>query len=319
MCEKSNALKTIGLNDRGGFYCFKTKQAIDREIEEYSRFKFGDVDAIHSLSSAAAGFFIKQLEVGDGLRKVFDKAKNDGEFVYLQAPGIRNLASSSNYLMAEVASKVNVWLALNGYPTMIKKPVVRLASGIPNYAELSSETRRKRVKTTVSLMPTSDYAAYPINVIFIDDVEVTGCTRERAELNSLSGGAASFNAIFAYRVENTYAKQDASIENKMNHYFIKGNLDDAVSRILSHPDYQPVQRMLRLLLNSKNREAWSDFARVEIPDRNLLRIYSAALSNDYHSISSEGEFLYAASLNILSGVLKEKELIDASGMLKSRI
>lgn len=67
-------------------------------------------------------------------------------------------------------------------------------------------------------------------------------------------------------------------------------------------------------MNLKGFFGYKANSQLEIPDRNLLRIYSAALSNDYHSIASEGELLYAGSLNILSEVLKEKELIDRSGM-----
>ena len=314
MSGNSAAVKTIGVSNGGGFFCISRNQPIDNEMVTYSRFKFGDITAIELLSSTTARFFIEQLIAGGSLIDLFDKAKKRGEYVYLQSPGIRNVASSSNYLMASVASKVNVWLANNGYPTMIKKPIIRLASGIPNYAELSAETRNRRVKTTVSLLPISDYATYPIHVIFIDDVEVTGCTRERAEYASINGGALSFYSIFAYRVEAALAKGNAAIENMMNQCAVKGGLDDVVVEILAHPDYQPVQRMLRLLLHSRNRNDWPEFARSKIPSKNLLRLYLAALSNDYHAILAEGELIYAPSLDILRGVLNEKGLINGLGL-----
>ena len=313
MANNNSASKKIGLNDSGQFCCLKTMQTMDGDLEEYSRFKFGDVAAIESLSGAVSRYFIQKLNPGGELREVFDRVKKDSEFIYIQAPGVRNVASSSNYLMAKVADNVNLWLAHNGYPTMIKKPVVRLASGVSNYAELSAQTRKNREKTTVSLLPISDYSAHPINVIFIDDVRVTGCTSKRAELHSLRGGAVSFNSIFAYEVDDVIANHDASIEHRLNQYSIKGGLDVNVSQILAHTNYQPVQRMLRLLLNSANRKQWAYFARFKIPEQILLRIYCSALSNDYHSISTNGNLMYAESLSILYDVLREKSLIDQMG------
>jgi len=314
MSGNSSAVKTIGVSNRRGFFCVDTNQSIDSEIKEYSRFKFGDINAIKSLSFATARFFIEELESGRCLREIFEKAKKEGEYVYLQSPGIRNVASSSNYLMVSVASIVNVWLVNNGYPSMIKKPIIRLASGITNYSEMSAEIRNRRVKTTVSLLPTSDYSAHPINVIFIDDVEVTGCTRKRSESSSIQGGALSFYSVFAYRVETELANKDASIENLMNQFAVKGHLDDEVSQILKHRDYQPVQRMLRLLLHPRNRDDWADFVRTKIPDEISLRLYLAAYSNDYHSIRIDGDLLYAPSLYILRNVMEGRGLVNELGL-----
>lgn len=309
-----NYVKKIALDNRSNFVCAETGDIVNSFIGEYSRFKFGDVSAISSLSSATAEMIIKVLEEGGEIRAVFERAKNRGEFLYMQSPGIRNVASSSNHLMIEVASKVNVWLARNGLPTVIKKTIGRLASGIPNYAELSLEDRKSRLKTTVSLMPGSDYSTWPINVIFIDDAEVTGCTLDRARAACLNSGALSFNPFFLLRVEQSHAQKDAAIENLMNHRFINGSLDDSVAAVLAHPNYQPVQRMLRLLLNKQNRKELFDFAMFKVPGQNLIRVYLAALSNDYLNITSGGTSLYSKSLEIVTAVLKEKGLIDESGV-----
>ncbi|MDB4547077.1 phosphoribosyltransferase family protein [Akkermansiaceae bacterium] len=260
-----NYVKKIALDSRSNFVCAETGEIVNSLIEEYSRFKFGDVSAIRSLSSATAEMFIEVLEEGGEIRAVFERAKNRGEFLYMQSPGIRNVASSSNHLMIEVASKVNVWLAQNGLPTVIKKTVGRLASGIANYAELSLEDRKSRLKTTVSLLPESDYSAWPINVIFIDDAEVTGCTQERAKAACLNSGALSFSPFFLLRVEQSHAQKDAAIENLMNQCSVNGSLDNSVAAVLAHPDYRPVQRMLRLLLNKQNRKQLFDFAMFKVP------------------------------------------------------
>ena len=309
-----NYVKKIALDSRSDFVCAETGEIVNSFIEEYSRFKFGDVSAIRSLSSATAEMVIKVLEGGGEIRTIFERAKNRAEFLYMQSPGIRNVASSSNHLMIEVTSKVNVWLAQNGLPTVIKKTIGRLASGIANYAELSLEDRKSRLKTTVSLLPESDYSAWPINVIFIDDAVVTGCTQERAKAACLDSGALSFNSFFILRVEQGHAQKDAAIENLMNQRSINGTLDNSVAAVLAHPDYQPVQRMLRLLLNKQNRKQLFDFAMFKVPSQNLIRVYLAALSNDYLNISSGGTRLYSESVKIVTAVLKERGLIDETGM-----
>lgn len=314
MKENCYSFQTIGLDQSGDFCCLKSRKKINNDIKKYSKFKFGDVASIEYFSSKLTDIFIRELYNGSVLRALFEQSKREGSYVYLQSPGIRNVASSSYYLMTSVAEKVNAWAACNMLPTMIKKPIVRLSSGIANYAELSEEKRKNRVKSTVSLLPVSDYSDYPINVIFIDDVEITGCTKNRARAEILKGGALSFNSFFIYQTCPTLARLDASVEHMMNQFEVKGVLDHHVISILSHKDYQPVQRMLRLLLHPSNRSEWSNFAENMVPDHSLKRIYFSALSNDYHLMKKAGkhESLYSDSLVILGEVLKKKDLIASS-------
>jgi hypothetical protein len=106
----------------------------------------------------------------------------------------------------------------------------------------------------------------------------------------------------------------------MNQFDVRGGLDEIVSEIVSNRDYQPVQRMLRLLLHPRNRGGWSEFARTNISEQSLLRIYVAALSNDYHLITQVGESkgLYAPSLAILGDLLEVKGLISSSHVYSSK-
>jgi hypothetical protein len=72
--------------------------------------------------------------------------------------------------------------------------------------------------------------------------------------------------------------------------------------------------MLRLLLNKQNRKQLFDFAMFKVPSQNLIRVHLAALSNDYLNISSGGTRLYSESVKIVTAVLKERGLIDETGM-----
>ncbi|MFN8394529.1 MAG: phosphoribosyltransferase family protein [Bacteroidia bacterium] len=292
--------------------------SLDVEIARYSRFKFGDVEAIQQLGRELAGVVIAALERGGSLRTVFEQAGERDEFVSITAPGVRNVVSASNFLMREVAQRVNLWLSHYRLPTMAIRTLGRLRSGRDNYAQLSSKGRAERDLRTQTLVPRSEYQAYPSHVIFLDDVEVTGQTVNRAREESLSAGALSFHAIYVFRVEARQAAQDPGIEHRMNQAVVTGGLDEVVAEILGHPDYQPVQRMLRLLLHPRNREELGGFLADAVGDVVLTRLYVGAVGNDYLWINGEaaGELgLYGASVEILRGEMLRRGLVDVEGLL----
>jgi adenine/guanine phosphoribosyltransferase-like PRPP-binding protein len=321
--EGKTVLHSLVLDEKGQFTCEQTGDNLTGEIARYSRFKFGDVDEIQYFGKQLADKLVGELEKGGQLTSLFERVRSQGEYIYLQAPGYRNVVSASNYLLREVAARVNVWLSLRGLPTMIVKPLTRLASGRSNYAELSAGERTSRKKTTQSLLPAQDYRDYPIHVIFLDDVEVTGATADRARKQCRKAGAMSFQSVFAFQIQPELAENQAGIEHSMNQFAVSGKLDQVVAGILAHPDYQPVQRMLRMLLHPDNRIDFGEFGRDQIPNHSLLRVYSAAMANDYLWINPDGDRSdkepklgeYGPSLMILRELMIQKGLLDKNGLL----
>lgn len=323
--EGKTVLHALRMDDQGRFLCEHTGADLSGEIARYSRFKFGAVDEIGYFGKLLAGKMIAELENEGPLAEMFDRARSLSEYIYLQAPGYRNVVSASNFLLREVASRVNVWLTLRGFPTMIAKPLTRLASGRANYAQLSASERVSRKKTTQSLIPARDYRDHPIHVIFLDDVEVTGTTADRARKLCRKAGALSFQAVFAFQVQPELGSKWAAVEHAMNQFSVKGELDNVVADILAHSDYQPVQRMLRLILHPNNRKALPEFVRQQIPEHSLLRIYTSAMSNDYLWINpAEGSLTessgskygqYGPSLLLLQEEMKSMGLLSDSGLL----
>ena len=308
----------IACGPAGEFVEVGSGRGLADELRSYSRMKFGDVEAIQWSAGKLAGKVIEELKGGGSLREMFEVAGAAGEHVYLTAPGVRNVISASNRLMRQTALRVNAYLALEGLPTMICKPLTRLGSGRANYAQLSAEGRKGRHKTTKSIVPRSDFEEHGIHVVFLDDVEVTGATVERAKTRSLEAGARSFHSLFALQVDPDVAAKDPGIEHRMNQFEVVGGLDDVLLRILSHDDYQPVQRMLRLLLHPKNRPQLSDFV-AAVKNPILLRLYTCALSNDYLSIRTDQDPnhspLYADSVHILRMVLHNSGFVDQQGLI----
>lgn len=325
LAEGKTVWHAIRLDDKGRFICEQTGADLADEVKRYSRFKFGGVDEIEYFGKQLAAKVICELNKGGRLIEMLERARCEGEYVYLQAPGYRNVVSASNFLLREVATRVNVWLTQKGLPSIIVKPLTRLSSGRANYAQLTAGERVSRKKTTQSLLPAQDYRDHPIHVIFLDDVEVTGSTADRARKLCRKAGALSFQSVFAFQVTPQLAESWAGVEHAMNQFVVKGGLDFEVETILAHPDYQPVQRMLRLILHPDNRKDLPAFVRNRIPLQSLLRVYTAAMGNDYLWINPNGENSpkeskpalgqYGPSLMILRDLMKEMGLLDEEGLV----
>ncbi len=309
----------VATSERAGFFCAESMRDLSTEVSLYSRFKFGDVDAIRKLSRILADRFVSALEAGGSLRDTFERASHEGEFVSLTAPGIRNVVSASNALMREVGMLVNVWLTTHALPTMIIRSLPRLSSGRANYAELNATERQSREKTTQTLVPEREYQLFPSHVIFIDDIEVTGQTANRAREASLGAGALSFHSAFLFRVDPDLAKQQAGVEHQMNHFFVSRKLDANIGFLLKNGDYQPVQRMLRLLLHPENRDDLLSFLDEYVSDEVLIRVYLASMANDYMWIHAPDRGVtgeYGPSLVLMRTYMADRGLLDERGWPK---
>ncbi len=305
----------LGQDEQGNFFDLANGVGLEKEIRTYSRMKFGDVPSVQWWGQEMSKTLVADLASGGVLRDLFESARQKGEYIYLTAPGVRNVISASNQLLLEVGQRVNVWLSQQGLPTVICRQIARLGSGRANYAELSADDRKGRTKSTKSLIPASDYAEFPIHVLFLDDVEVTGATVERARRKSLEAGALSFHSIFALQVQPDLAAAHPGIEHTLNQFEVSGSLDPILGEILSDPDYQPVQRMLRLLLHPRNRNGLTEFLE-GVPPRVLLRLYTGAMANDYLWINedpAEKGPLYWKSLELFSDFLRSKGLLNPDG------
>lgn len=278
----------------------------NRLLKKYSQFKFGNTNEVEYFSSQLFTKLKLELETpNSSFYKLFSEADSKGEYIYFTSPGIRNVPSASNLLLNRTSLKLNKYLALKGLPTGIVRPLVRLASGRSNYAELSKFDRKSRAKTTKSLIPISEYSAYPIHVLFFDDLIASGATVERASESSLNAGALSFASCSLFSASRMAADYP-QFEHSLNSYEITGGLDRHVSECLSTDNYVPVQRMLRLLLHPKNSEGLIQYAQTNIPKDIINLICDFALANDYLKIVTPNseDLLYADSLINLIAYLK---------------
>lgn len=306
---------TVGYNvtvdSNGNIIDMATGNNINHIGKRYSLMKFGSQKDIEIIGKEIANIFISRLQNDNSeLLTFFTNVKKNHEHIMLFSPGSRNVESSQNFILEIAIKQINIWLALNNLPTIILTKLSRLGSNTANYAQLTAEERMTRPSKTTTKLPNKVFFQDPIHIIFGDDVRITGVTADRVEKNCLTNGALSFSSIYYFVVDPAIVTQKPDIENFLNTFEINGSLDDNIIYILNQPKFQPVQRLIRLILSKENRKKLRNFLLNKIDKEPLKKIYSAALGNDY--LNDER---YAESVMIIKKVMEKKKLINSQGLL----
>lgn len=278
----------------------------------YSRMKFGSVPDILALAKEMARKYLDYLgDPSSEVARLYSEVSQSGENIVIFAPGYRNVESSSNRLIEVFADLVNIDLAKRGLPTIIVNKLTRTGSNPANYATLSAEERRAISTKTRSVPPGKNLFDMGVHASFGDDIKITGSTVDRLRMESLKAGAKSFSEVYAILLNPEIAIKNPEIEDALNNIVITGELDENIVKIYSHPDFKPVQRMLRLVLGKENREKLTSFFLnpSNATDKALVRLYIAALKNDYAQDPK-----YKDSVPLLIEVLRQRGLLDANGL-----
>jgi hypothetical protein len=312
--HRRTATFPITVGDEGTFIHTETKEDTSEIIQRYSKMKFGDVREIEFFAEAIATDFITRIQTNcDGLLTYFQSIKEKEEHIVLFVPGIRNVHTSSNFVLQTAVEHINAFLALSDLPTITFVTLPRLASDKSNYAQLSKDERKSRLSVTQTQLPGKDFFAHGVHVIFGDDVRVTGATAERVRDVCLNSGALSFREMYALAISPDLAHVRPETEHDLNTFIVKGGLDEHIADILQQPTFQPVQRLVRLILDPKNCGDLREFLRTQVPARSLTRLYMATLGNDY--LSQEK---YYNSARILINIAAERAVVSEFGLLKER-
>ena len=307
-----HAVNYISLDNGGNFYDLKLNTPIGKLLETYSKAKYGSIEDIRLLAGIVISNLSQALDYPDShWRKMFEEARLDGGTVVMMTTGWRNVPSTANIIYEIVVENINLKLANLGLPTIINIKLPRLAPACENYASLSSEEREiVNVKQDHVIPAENFYKWSSTHVIFGDDVLVTGATADKVFFESMRNGAKSFQSIYPIAIDPIKAIRDASAEEKLNMSLVKEILDDEVIRFLSHPDFTPVLRTLRLVLSENNILAFEHYL-PKIPLKNCLKLYVAALGSDLLEDNRS-----KASLSMLQRYLKNLNILDESGMVR---
>lgn len=314
--EEINALhkRTAGIaitESKNTYVDMSTSHERNEIVSRYSLMKFGDPEQIQFFADLIAQKFIEEFDrESSELRQIFDSARDNHEHVVLFVPGSRNVPSASNFVLFQAIEQINIMLALQDLPTVICTHLPRLASNTANYAQLSQKERNGRPISTKTLLPGNEMYQHSIHVLFGDDVRITGATADRVRRDVMAKGALSFRELYAILIDPVVAASKPEIENALNTREVSGDLSTKVATILNHPAFQPVQRMVRLVLSESNRDQLAAFLHRYISNEALIKLYIATTGNDY--LKNEK---YRASGEILRTVLFERGLVTASGLL----
>ncbi|HLD81978.1 MAG TPA: phosphoribosyltransferase family protein, partial [Patescibacteria group bacterium] len=176
-----------------------------------------------------------------------------------------------------------------------------LGSNIANYAILTADDRMTKPGNTSTKIPGHEFFKDPIHVIFGDDVRITGTTANRVERICLENGALSFRAMYNLFVDPAIARTNPQIENALNMYRVKGELDHDIAYIMNQQGFVPVQRLIRLVLARQNRKELKRFAFEYVSESSIRTLYEYAMSNDYMQDPQ-----YAESLTMLGSIIEQK-------------
>lgn len=296
------------------FLDMDTGEDLAEVAQNYSLMKMGSYKHAVWFAGKVAAKVITALKAGEGLFKVFETARQDGDSVVLVTPGHRNVESAQYRIFEMAVVKINSWLALNGFPTIIFTRFTRFASADSNYAELSAGERtaqKREQKKTSSVLPGAEFFSNGgVHLIFADDVKVSGATADRIEIHALENGAKSFSSLYCVVVDPKVAIPNPKFENDLNKIVVKDVLDSNVAFILNQSEFKPVQRLIRMMLNEKNRSFLAEFLK-NIRNESVIKLYESALANDYFKDPK-----YMESIPIVLDELKLRELVDAEGVVK---
>lgn len=277
----------------------------------YSLMKFGGVKEIKAFASIIAERFIAKLDnPNDPLSKVLAEARQENKNIMHIIPGSRNVESASYYIHQAALDKINLELALRDLPTIVSLRPPRLKTVAGEYASYGTQERQSLPEESDHILPGKELYRFPIHVLFADDIRITGSTADAVERSAVIQGAHSFTELYALVMDGQIAHQLPKVESWLNSRAVKGSLDETIRYILNQEGFQPVQRLLRLVFNPKNRAYVHDFFSENVDDNSILSLYKAALINDYLKDDT-----YAPSVRILQNVLIQKHLVDINGRI----
>lgn len=268
-------------NESGDFIS-QTGCCLKSIANKYSLAKHGSYKEIQFFAEQLSNLFIRELMKESGhWKKLFLKAKENKEHVVLFVPGSRNIDSTSNLTFELALKNINIYLSRNSYPTIANIKIPRIDPPCENYASLSLVEREKVSKIQDHILPSENfYNGRKINVIFGDDVLITGATADKVYLDCMNKGAISFQSIYSVLINPLVANTDPRVESKLNNSVISGKLDKSALYAFSHSEFVPVMKSFSILLEAENTSGLKSFLS-KIPDDSVKKLFVYAMSNGY--------------------------------------
>ena len=294
----------IGVDERGNFIDARTGACNKTVVENYSRMKHGDMDAV----SFFAGHLAATSMHNERFVSFHRNAVASERVIYMTTVAVFNVPSASNLLLKTTAGHLNIMLTKKGLAPLVVAEQTRLSESPLGYASTSVRERRNELAAGrgVTIVPENFRDQ---SVIFLDDLFNSGYTIERAERRLQDVNAADRFYLFAARMDPRAVGASAStIEDRLNDTFITGTLE-SVAPMLKRGNFAVVQKLVKVTLDPKHTDQLPEFLQ-EIPTSSILKLYCAAANNDYRR---RYDRQFAPSIAVLETVLQERGALDAAG------
>ncbi|MBP9819524.1 hypothetical protein KBC79_02180 [Candidatus Woesebacteria bacterium] len=293
------------LNQSNEFVDSNTGEKATNLAKMYSLMKFGSQKEITIFAQQIAKDFLARIDQqNNDLRTWVEAIANANEHIVLLVPGSRNVESASNYVYDQAIQIINAGLALRQLPTIVNVKLPKIGLQTDNYATLTQEQRAALPPITEHILPGKDFYQFPVHVLFGDDCRITGSTGHKVQASAQENGARSFRSLYLVTIDPLVAELMPSVEDKLNRSQVTGDLDESICYILEQYDFKPVQKLLRLLLDKKNRPMLHTFFEQNISERSLVKVVQGALGNNFHTDPQ-----FAESVSILVNLSISKNLI----------
>lgn len=256
-------------------------EGINFDVDQYSRFKFGDKSAARNMA----------VEMFDAFKSIVDKGTFTltHRIVVASSPYVYTPAASA-LIKDEFVKLLNELLAHNDMDMLEEVRIYRSKVYAPDYGNMDMEDRRKLIGTEDFYI--DEVFVDECNLVVIDDIRVTGL-HETMIVNALELATPS-SLDFLYYASVDDNSIPPSIEGQLNFQSIK-SLQDLV-RLVKSDDYQLTMRALKMILGS-NHEELNAF--IDLQQREAIKdIYYSSLSNGCHTIPE-----YAQSIKLLKSKL----------------
>ena len=240
-------------------------KVLDFPAEKYSRFKFGSNHIAREFGYILADRFINQLF----------KFKYGGQPIVVLPSAYSHIPTASCFMSYHFIDKLNQFLYKNGYAGVETSKIHRNVTYREDYGQMSAEERFNLIKG--DKFHIDKYQLKNKILIFIDDIKITG-THERIILKMLDDFEISNHCYMLYYAELTNSEIAPSIENYLNHFYVK-KLSDLHS-IVNADDFEFNTRVVKYILNS-NKEECRHFLMNQTQSF-INKLYYKALGNEYY-------------------------------------
>ena len=292
----------IGLDERGNFIDARTGEPNPQVVEQYSRMKYGDLDAV----SFFAGHLAAKAMRTERFLSFNQQAMANERIVYITTPAVFNVPSASNLLLRTTAAHLNIMLTRQELAPVVVAEQTRLSDNPLGYS--SKEVRERRDGTAggrgVTIVPDNFRDQ---SVVFLDDLFSTGYTVYRAEKRLQNVQVADRFYLFAARMDpQAVGASHGQLEDRLNDAFVPGTLQ-GIAPILKCGNFVAVKKLVRAVLHPRHTNQLAPFLR-EIPTASILKLYAAAASDGFRQRSQQ---IYFPSMVVLETLLQERGALDA--------